>query len=66
LQIHTNEVYAVKVLCKDGLDARQLRFQQREIKLHHGIDFVGVNVHGGVNNAVGSDTQDSGEFQPVG
>jgi hypothetical protein len=31
-----------------------------------GIDFVGVNVHGGVNNAVGSDTQDSGEFQPVG
>ncbi|KAJ5485860.1 hypothetical protein N7530_000160 [Penicillium desertorum] len=33
--IHTNEVYAVKVLCKDGLDARQLRFQQREIKLHH-------------------------------
>ncbi|OQE31019.1 hypothetical protein PENFLA_c002G09121 [Penicillium flavigenum] len=35
VDIHTNEVYAVKVLCKDGLDARQLKFQQREIKLHH-------------------------------
>ncbi|KAJ6143464.1 hypothetical protein N7471_002917 [Penicillium samsonianum] len=35
LDIHTNEVYAVKVLCKDGLDARQLKFQQREIRLHH-------------------------------
>jgi hypothetical protein len=31
-----------------------------------GIDFVGVNVRGGVDDAVGSDTQDSGEFQPVG
>lgn len=35
VDIHTNEVYAVKVLCKDGLDARQLKFQQREIRLHH-------------------------------
>lgn len=35
LDIHTNIPYAVKALTKTGLDARQRRFQQREIKLHH-------------------------------
>lgn len=35
VDIHTNVVYAVKVLSKVGLDARQLKFQQREIKLHY-------------------------------
>lgn len=35
VDIHTNQVYAVKALNKIGLDARQLKFQQREIKLHH-------------------------------
>ncbi|KMK60296.1 protein serine/threonine kinase (Ran1), putative [Aspergillus fumigatus Z5] len=35
VDIHTNVVYAVKALNKVGLDARQLKFQQREIKLHH-------------------------------
>ncbi|PKX92075.1 serine/threonine-protein kinase [Aspergillus novofumigatus IBT 16806] len=35
IDIHTNVVYAVKALNKVGLDARQLKFQQREIKLHH-------------------------------
>ncbi|KAJ5793555.1 hypothetical protein N7457_000154 [Penicillium paradoxum] len=33
--INTHEVFAVKVLNKNGLDARQLKFQQREISLHH-------------------------------
>ncbi|KAJ5561352.1 hypothetical protein N7461_000113 [Penicillium sp. DV-2018c] len=33
--IHTHEVFAVKVLNKNGLDPRQLKFQQREIRLHH-------------------------------
>ncbi|KAJ5481676.1 hypothetical protein N7475_000488 [Penicillium sp. IBT 31633x] len=33
--IHTNHRFAVKVLNKTGLDARQLKFQQREISLHH-------------------------------
>ncbi|OJJ51504.1 hypothetical protein ASPZODRAFT_156372 [Penicilliopsis zonata CBS 506.65] len=35
IDIHTNVPYAVKALNKTGLDARQLKFQQREIKLHH-------------------------------
>lgn len=35
IDIHTNIPYAVKALNKTGLDARQRRFQQREIKLHH-------------------------------
>lgn len=35
LDIHTNIPYAVKALTKTGLDARQRRFQQREIRLHH-------------------------------
>lgn len=33
--IHTNVLYAVKALNKIGLDARQRKFQQREIQLHH-------------------------------
>ncbi|GKZ72097.1 hypothetical protein AnigIFM50267_008150 [Aspergillus niger] len=35
VDIHTNVLYAVKALNKTGLDPRQLKFQQREIKLHH-------------------------------
>ncbi|KAJ6033478.1 hypothetical protein N7499_009751 [Penicillium canescens] len=35
VDIHTNVVYAVKALNKSGLDPRQLKFQQREIRLHH-------------------------------
>ncbi|KAF7589474.1 hypothetical protein BBP40_004272 [Aspergillus hancockii] len=35
VDIHTNVMYAVKALNKAGLDHRQLKFQQREIKLHH-------------------------------
>lgn len=35
VDIHTNVMYAVKALNKSGLDPRQLKFQQREIKLHH-------------------------------
>lgn len=35
VDIHTNIPYAVKALTKTGLDARQRRFQQREIRLHH-------------------------------
>ncbi|KAL4810457.1 kinase-like domain-containing protein [Aspergillus unguis] len=35
VDIHTNVSYAVKALNKAGLDPRQLKFQQREIKLHH-------------------------------
>jgi hypothetical protein len=35
VDIHTNIPYAVKALTKIGLDARQRRFQQREIRLHH-------------------------------
>ncbi|KAF7509940.1 hypothetical protein GJ744_007254 [Endocarpon pusillum] len=35
IDIHTDIPYAVKALTKTGLDARQRRFQQREIKLHH-------------------------------
>ncbi|KAE8146540.1 kinase-like domain-containing protein [Aspergillus avenaceus] len=35
VDIHTNVLYAVKALNKIGLDHRQLKFQQREIKLHH-------------------------------
>ena len=33
--IYTGRDYAVKALNKVGLDARQRRFQQREIQLHH-------------------------------
>jgi serine/threonine protein kinase len=33
--LHTNVPFAVKALSKVGLDARQKRFQQREIRLHH-------------------------------
>jgi len=35
LDIHTNIHYAVKALNKAGLDPRQLKYQQREIRLHH-------------------------------
>lgn len=35
LDIHTNIRYAVKALNKAGLDPRQLKYQQREIRLHH-------------------------------
>jgi serine/threonine protein kinase len=35
VDIHTSIPYAVKALTKTGLDARQRRFQQREIRLHH-------------------------------
>ena len=35
VDIHTNIPYAVKALNKTGLDARQRKFQQREIRLHH-------------------------------
>ncbi|KAI9372681.1 kinase-like domain-containing protein [Aspergillus egyptiacus] len=35
VDIHTEVPYAVKALNKAGLDPRQLKFQQREIKLHH-------------------------------
>jgi len=35
IDIHTNIPYAVKALNKLGLDPRQRKFQQREIKLHH-------------------------------
>lgn len=34
MDIYTCAPYAVKALPKDGLDARQMRFQQREIALH--------------------------------
>ncbi|KAJ5924793.1 hypothetical protein N7466_008980 [Penicillium verhagenii] len=35
VDIHTNISYAVKALSKSGLDPRQLKYQQREIRLHH-------------------------------
>ncbi|KAL4915341.1 kinase-like domain-containing protein [Aspergillus aurantiobrunneus] len=35
VDIHTDVLYAVKALNKAGLDPRQLKFQQREIRLHH-------------------------------
>jgi serine/threonine protein kinase len=35
LDIHTHIQYAVKALNKSGLDPRQLKYQQREIRLHH-------------------------------
>lgn len=35
IDLFTNTLYAVKALNKTGLDARQRRFQQREIQLHH-------------------------------
>ncbi|KAJ5211745.1 uncharacterized protein N7498_003391 [Penicillium cinerascens] len=35
VDIHTNTRYAVKALNKAGLDPRQLKYQQREIRLHH-------------------------------
>lgn len=35
IDIHTQVMYAVKALNKSGLDPRQLKYQQREIKLHH-------------------------------
>ncbi|KAJ5736267.1 uncharacterized protein N7483_001392 [Penicillium malachiteum] len=35
VDIHTNVSYAVKALNKSGLDPRQLKYQQREIRLHH-------------------------------
>jgi serine/threonine protein kinase len=35
VDIRTNVPYAVKALNKTGLDSRQRKFQQREIKLHH-------------------------------
>ena len=35
VDVFTNIPYAVKALTKTGLDPRQRRFQQREIKLHH-------------------------------
>lgn len=35
IDIQTNMPYAVKALNKTGLDQKQRKFQQREIKLHH-------------------------------
>lgn len=35
IDLHTNVPFAVKALSKVGLDARQKKFQQREIRLHH-------------------------------
>ncbi|KAJ5167905.1 uncharacterized protein N7482_003499 [Penicillium canariense] len=35
VDIHTHIRYAVKALNKSGLDPRQLKYQQREIRLHH-------------------------------
>jgi serine/threonine protein kinase len=35
VDIQTNVPYAVKALHKHGLDPRQMKFQQREIQLHH-------------------------------
>ncbi|CAI7678604.1 hypothetical protein N7533_007064 [Penicillium manginii] len=35
VDIHTNIRFAVKALNKNGLDPRQLKYQQREIRLHH-------------------------------
>ncbi|KAJ5584500.1 uncharacterized protein N7459_004300 [Penicillium hispanicum] len=35
VDIHTHISYAVKALNKAGLDPRQLKYQQREIRLHH-------------------------------
>ena len=35
LDVFTNQPYAVKALTKVGLDARQARFQMREIQLHY-------------------------------
>jgi serine/threonine protein kinase len=35
VDIHTNIPYAVKALNKTGLEPRQRKFQQREIRLHH-------------------------------
>lgn len=35
IDLYTQIPYAVKALPKAGLDARQLRFQRREIALHH-------------------------------
>ncbi|KAJ5683294.1 hypothetical protein N7462_006459, partial [Penicillium macrosclerotiorum] len=35
VDIHTHIRYAVKALNKTGLDPRQLKFQHREIRLHH-------------------------------
>ncbi|ODH32769.1 RAN protein kinase [Paracoccidioides brasiliensis] len=35
IDIHTHVPYAVKALNKGGLDPKQLKFQQREIRLHH-------------------------------
>jgi serine/threonine protein kinase len=35
IDIHTNIPYAVKALNKAGLEPRQRKFQQREIRLHH-------------------------------
>ncbi|KAL9112151.1 MAG: hypothetical protein Q9227_003528 [Pyrenula ochraceoflavens] len=35
VDVHTKVPYAVKALNKTGLDARQRRFQDREIRLHH-------------------------------
>ena len=35
IDVQTQMTYAVKALNKSGLDPRQRRFQQREIRLHH-------------------------------
>lgn len=37
IDIYTYMSYAVKALSKEGMDARQRRFQQREIALHHRV-----------------------------
>jgi len=37
IDIYTYMPYAVKALSKEGMDARQRRFQQREIALHHRV-----------------------------